>query len=175
MQWKIIRIYVHCFCKLWFSIPNTSQTLLTTRHHQFYRWRKSFKKDKKLITHSLLICWHLYFSFCCCIFFVFYLSLTFMVVVDVAGFQAMWLASRCSDLYMKRARPLLQVYQPTTWKVLKAVVWGAGLSTVLCNQFEMSPPPRGRNLSLSGCRDRRKWGKRDWVHTLQYPCAALTG
>ena len=52
-----------------------------------------------------------------------------MVVVDVAGFQAMWPARRCSDLYMKSARPLLEVYHPvcqvfhpTDPKVLKAVV-----------------------------------------------------
>ena len=47
-----------------------------------------------------------------------YSSLTFMVVVDVAGFQAMWSACRCTDLYMKSARPLCQVYLTTTSKVL---------------------------------------------------------
>ena len=100
-----------------------------------------------------------------------YLSLTFMVVVDVAGYQAMWLASRCNDLYIKRARPLLQVYHPTTPKVLERLLWSAGLWCIVQPVWNVPSTP-GHNLSPAAAH-RRKSGKRD-VHTLQYPCP-LTG
>ena len=100
-----------------------------------------------------------------------YLSLTFMVVVDVAGLQAMWLASRCNDLYIKRARPLLQVYHPTTPKVLERLLWSAGLWCIVQPVWNVPSTP-GHNLSPAAAH-RRKSGKRD-VHTLQYPCP-LTG
>ena len=98
-----------------------------------------------------------------------------MVVVDVAGFQAMWLASRCSDLYMKRARrcfkctnQLLEKCWRQLFEVQEGVLYGA--TSLKC------PTHPGAETSLRLLqRDRRKWGKRGWLHTLQCPCAQDTG
>ena len=97
-----------------------------------------------------------------------------MVVVDVAGFQAMWLASRCSDLYMKRARrcfkctnQLLEKCWRQLFEVQEGVLYGA--TSLKC------PTHPGAETSLRLLqRDRRKWGKRSGVHTLQCPCAHRT-
>ena len=64
------------------------------------------------------------------------MSLTFMVVVDVAGFQAMWRVCQPADLYMRGsaggAGPLWFNFSESCFHC-----------NVSCNQFEMSPPPPG--------------------------------
>ena len=69
------------------------------------------------------------------------MSLTFMVVVDVAGFQAMWRVCQPADLYMREraggARPLWFNFSESCFHC-----------NVSCNQFEMSPPPPGGTMSL---------------------------
>ena len=69
------------------------------------------------------------------------MSLTFMVVVDVAGFQAMWRVCQPADLYMRGsaggARPLWFNFSESCFHC-----------NVSCNQFEMSPPPPGGTMSL---------------------------
>ena len=70
------------------------------------------------------------------------MSLTFMVVVDVAGFQAMWRVYLPADLYMRGraggARPLWFNFSESCFHC-----------NVSCNQFEMSPPPPGRASTMS--------------------------
>ena len=67
--------------------------------------------------------------------------LTFMVVVDVAGFQAMWRVCQPADLYMREraggAGPLWFNFSESCFHC-----------NVSCNQFEMSPPPPGGTMSL---------------------------
>ena len=70
------------------------------------------------------------------------MSLTFMVVVDVAGFQAMWRGCQPADLYMRGsaggAGPLWFNFSESCFHC-----------NVSCNQFEMSPPPPGRASTMS--------------------------
>ena len=65
-----------------------------------------------------------------------------MVVVDVAGFQAMWRVYLPADLYMRGraggARPLWFNFSESCFHC-----------NVSCNQFEMSPPPPGRASTMS--------------------------